>query len=197
MSGLTLPAPGSNSRIRRRGSRMRRSLKRQAFTLQLTSLMDVLIITVVFLLKSYGISSMGIIQTSNLQLPVSKAPDTFGEGMALVISKDKIMLDSEPILQFVGDPKDAKFNLPDGAIDNSSAERGILPLYDALLKKKQDYETLASRSADPKAALAKWTGEILVQADKAAPYELIRRVMFTAGMAQYKIFRLTVEKQAQ
>lgn len=195
MASISAAAPGG-SRIGRRGGRMRRRLKNQNFSLQLTSLMDVLIIIVIFLLKSYGISSMGIVQTSNLQLPVSKAPETFGEGMALVIAKDKMTLDNEQVLLFDGDPKESKFRLPENALDTSTAERGILPLYDALLKKKQDYETLASRSQDPQAALKKWTGEILVQADKEAPYELVRRVMFTAGMAGYKVFRLTVEKQA-
>jgi len=195
MSSLSSPAPGGSSRITRRGARMRRRLKRQGFALQLTSLMDVLMIIVVFLLKSYGISSMGIVQNANLQLPVSKAPETFGEGMALVIAKDQIMLDSEQVLQFAGNPAELKFALPEGAIDTSSAERGILPLYDSLLKKKQDFETLASRSPDPKAALLNWSGELLVQADKEVPYEIVRRVMYTAGMAGYKIFRLTVEKQ--
>jgi biopolymer transport protein ExbD len=196
MSGISMAGSGS-SRIARRGSRMRRGFRRQKFTLQLTSLMDVLMIIVVFLLKSYGISSMGVVQTSNLQLPVSRAPETYGEGMALVIAKDRIMLDNEPLLQFDGDPALAKFVLPPNSIDSSSGERGILPLYDALLKKKQDYETLASRSEDPKAALQKWTGEILVQADKEVPYELVRRVMYTSGMAGYKTFRLTVEKQSE
>ena len=43
----------------------------------------------------------------------------------------------------------------------------------------------------------KWKGDLLVQADKEVPYSLIRQVMYTAGMAGYRTFRLTVEKQAE
>ena len=50
---------------------------------------------------------------------------------------------------------------------------------------------------DPVEAAKKWKGELLVQADKEVPYELIRNVMYTAGMAGYKEFRLTVQKQQE
>lgn len=195
MSGVTIPAPGSSASKHRRGRGRRASKK--AFGLQITSLMDVLMIVVVFLLKSYGLSSMGALQTDKLELPVSKAPDTFGEGMVLAIAQNKILLDGETVLEFTGDVAEKKFILPDGAVDNSNAGRGILPLYERLKKKKDDYDLIASRAPDPKAAAAKWTGDILVQADKEASYDLIRQVMYTAGMVGYKQFRLTVEKQAE
>ena len=154
-------------------------------------------IIVIFLLKSYGISSMGIVQADKLELPVSKANDVFGEAMALVVSKDRITLDSDVVLEFLGKPEDKKFILPPGALDTSNAALGILPLYEKLKKKKDDFSLLASRATDPKAAQAKWTGDLLVHADKAANYELIRQVMYTAGMAGYKQFRLTVEKRPE
>jgi biopolymer transport protein ExbD len=197
MAGVSIPTAGS-SRSGRKGGRARRHHQR-AFGLQLTSLMDVLMIIVVFLLKSYGISSMGINQTDKLELPVSRAPETYGEGMALIIAKDKILLDSEDVMLFEGDPKAKKFQLPAGAVDTAqnASNKGIVPLFDALRKKKDDFDLLASRSPDPQAAMAKWKGELLVQADKAVPYEIIRRVMYTAGAAGYKNFRLTVEKQPE
>lgn len=197
-AGISIPSPGSNRGPRRGSTRARRHRSR-AFGLQLTSLMDVLMIIVVFLLKSYGISSMGIVQTDKLELPVSLAPETFGEGMALVIAKDKIVLDGADVLLFEGAPEEKHFKLPEGTVDTSSGinNRGIVPLFDALKKKRDDYDLLASRSPNPKEAAAKWKGEILVQADKAVPYEMIRRVMYTAGAAGYKLFRLTVEKQPE
>jgi biopolymer transport protein ExbD len=119
--------------------------------------------------------------------------------MALIIAKDKILLDSEDVMLFEGDPKAKKFQLPAGAVDTAqnASNKGIVPLFDALRKKKDDFDLLASRSPDPQAAMAKWKGELLVQADKAVPYEIIRRVMYTAGAAGYKNFRLTVEKQPE
>jgi biopolymer transport protein ExbD len=86
--------------------------------------------------------------------------------------------------------------LPDGSVDRNRAGQGILPIFDILKKKKEDFDTLASRAPNPVEAAKKWTGDLLVQADKDVPYELIRNVMYTAGMAGYKQFRLTVQKQA-
>jgi biopolymer transport protein ExbD len=195
MSGVSIPSPGSSASGHRRGHVRRR--KQKAFGLQMTSLMDVLIIIVIFLLKSYGLSQMQVPQTDKLELPVSKAIETFGEGIVLVISKDKVTVDSEDVMQFEGDYKENKFTIPANALDNSSSNRGIMPIYDVLKKKKEDFETLASRSPQPEEAAKKWTGELLVQADKEASYSLIRQVMFTAGMAGYRTFRLTVEKRAE
>ncbi len=204
MAGMTVQGPGSSSGRHRRGRGRR--LRRRAFGLQLTSLMDVLMIIVVFLLKSYGLSSMSIAQEDKLELPVSRATETFGEGVVLVIAQDKIIIDSEPVLEFKPSTVQAvdgkivpTFELPDGALDGSGnvGSRGILAIYDVLKRKKEEFDTLASRAPDPVEAAKKWTGDLLVQADKQVNYELIRHVMYTAGMAGYKQFRLTVEKQPE
>jgi biopolymer transport protein ExbD len=189
----------------RKGGRVRRR-KQQGFSLQITSLMDVLMIIVIFLLKSYGISSMQVSPEDKLVLPVSKSTEAFGEGVVLVISQNKIIVDSEPVLDFQpsnvmgadGKPLPT-FELPEGAIDGNETvgSRGILPVYDVLKRKKEEFDTLASRQADPVEAAKKWTGDLLVQADKEVNYALIRQVMFTAGVAGYKTFRLTVEKQPE
>lgn len=193
MAGLTIPSPGSSAGSRRPG-RVRRK-RNNAFGLQLTSMMDVLVIIVIFLLKSYGLSIMQVPQQDKLELPKSKATDVFGEGITLQIAQDKIMIDNETILQFAGDFKEKKFELPEGSMDAQNAGHGIFAIFDVLKKKKEDFDTLASRAPDPKEAAKKWTGDLLVQADKDVPYELIRNVMYTAGMAGYKQFRLTVQKQ--
>lgn len=158
--------------------------------------MDVLIIIVIFMLKSYGLSIMQVPQEDKLQLPVSKSEELFGEGIVLAIAQDQIMVDGETVLQFEGDYKEKQFKLPEGAKDQGGEGR-ILAVYDILKRKKDEFDAIASRAPDPAAAAKQWTGELLVQADKEVPYEIIRHVMFTAGMAGYKQFRLTVEKQAE
>jgi biopolymer transport protein ExbD len=194
MSGLSIPAPGSSGGSHKRGRPRRK--RNQTFSLQLTSMMDVLIIIVIFLLKSYGLSIMQVPQEDKMTLPISRSTELFGEGIVLMIAKDQIMIDSEPVVQFQGDWNEAKFELPPESTENALGGR-ILPVYDILKRKKEEFDTLASRSENPAEAMKKWTGELLVQADKDVPYDIIRRVMFTAGVAGYKQFRLTVEKQAE
>lgn len=202
MGGMSLGGVGGGGRGRNGKRRKRPS----TFALQITSLMDILMIIVVFLLKSYGLSSMSIAQEDKLELPVSKSTEMFGEGIVLVIAQDRITIDSEPVLEFLpptqqtaeGKPVPT-FQLPDGAMDNSGnvGSRGILPVYDVLKRKKEEFDLLASRAPDPVEAAKKWTGDLMVQADKSVNYELIRHVMYTAGMAGFKQFRLTVEKQPE
>src|SRR4051812_25624167 len=102
MAGLNIPPPGSSASSHRRG-RARR-LRSRAFGLQLTSMMDVLIIIVIFLLKSYGLSIMQVPQEDKLELPKSHAGEAFGEGIVLSIAQDRILIDNEPVLNFEGDP---------------------------------------------------------------------------------------------
>jgi biopolymer transport protein ExbD len=204
MAGVNIPQPGSKSGIKRGRGKGRR-LRRRSFGLQLTSLMDILMIIVVFLLKSYAISAMSITQEDRLELPVSKASETFGEGIILIVSRDRVTIDGEAVLEFQpstvlgadGEPLPT-FELPEGALEAGDvASRGILPVYDILSRKREEFETLASRVPDPEEALKRWTGELLVQADKQVNYALLRQVMYTAGMAGYKTFRLTVEKRPE
>jgi len=203
MGGMSVPVTGGSRG--RRGGRGRRR-KSYGFGLQITSLMDVLMIIVVFLLKSYGISSMQVSQEDRLELPVSRSTEIFGEGVVLVIAQDRIIIDSEPVLEFKpsaqlgadGRPVPT-FELPDGAMEGSGTvgSRGILAVYDVLKRKKEEFDTLASRQPDPEEAAKSWKGDLLVQADKQVNYSLIRHVMYTAGMAGYKQFRLTVEKRPE
>lgn len=209
MAGISIPQPGGGGG--RKGGRARRR-KKAAFGLQITSLMDVLIIIVIFLLKSYGLSSMSIASPDKLSLPASKSIEAFGEGIVLVVARDQVTIDEEPALQFKIDPnaptpipladgtyppgQEPKFELPEGSMD-PSGERGILPIYDILKRKKEEFDTLASRSPNPEEALKQWKGDLLVQADKNVNYDLLRQIMYTAGLAGYKQFRLTVEKKEE
>src|SRR5262245_40340365 len=111
MAGLTIPSPGSSASSHRRGRARRKTNK--AFGLQLTSMMDVLVIIVIFLLKSYSLSLMQVPQEDKLELPRSKSVETFGEGIVLIIAQDKILIDSNTVLEFKGDYKEKKFELPD------------------------------------------------------------------------------------
>lgn len=184
-----------HSRTRLRRKKKQRSL---SFKLQLTSLMDALIILVVFLLKSYAISDMSVTREDKIEVPVTNAESVFGEGYHLIVTREKVVFDGEEVFAFVGDEEERKFELPEEILkDRSARQYGIRPLFDALAKAKNDYETLKERSEVPEAEKTPWKGELLVQADKDAPYDLLRKVMFTAGMAGYQKFRLVLEKRAE
>src|ERR1700687_6228103 len=87
----------------RRSIRTRRGRRRleSAFELQLTSMMDVLVIIVVFLLKSYSASLNNFTSVPGIKLPISRSEDTPFESLAVIITPEAMTFENERILEFV------------------------------------------------------------------------------------------------
>ena len=85
-----------------RSIRSRRGRKKinGAFELQLTSMMDVLIIIVVFLLKSYATSTNTFTTVPGLTLPLSKSLDSPPDSLQVIITPESITFENEKILEF-------------------------------------------------------------------------------------------------
>jgi hypothetical protein len=84
----------------------------------------------------------------------------------------------------------------------------IFDLTRKLVKSREKVEVLLSKAVwvkpinpnDPnsakEASKPKFEGTLMIQADKKVRYELLRKIMYTAGAAQYKIFKLiTIKKE--
>lgn len=64
------------------------------FDLQLTSMMDVLVIIVVFLLKSYSANLNNFTTVPGIKLPVSKSEDIPFESLSVVITPENMTFES-------------------------------------------------------------------------------------------------------
>lgn len=194
--------------------RSRRRIK-QLFDLQLTSMMDMLIIIVVFLLKSYATNSVNFVTSPNIKLPTSTAEELPADSVNLVIDPLSVMLDGEKVMDFKQPPGFKPAPPQPGApvvlSENATYEiepyqladagRRILPLYDALVRTREKTELLMSKAVwkdqEGHAVPPKFQGALVVHADKSVRYELLRKIMYTAGAAQFKVFKLvTVRKDA-
>lgn len=159
------------------------------FELQLTSMMDMLIILVVFLLKSYSASTVNLSSSSNIKLPETSSAELPSDSSNLVIAPEGITFDNEKIVEFSNTETyelDSKI-LSDGG-------RRILPLFDAMTKTREKAQTLISKAVwkdqEGKTTVPpKFQGVVIIQADKALRYEVLRKVMYTAGAAQFKVFK--------
>src|SRR5689334_13167862 len=83
-----------------RGRRQRRKINK-AFELQLTSMMDVLVIIVVFLLKSYNTSTNSFTTAPGLKLPISSSQDSPNDSLQVIVTPESLTVDNERILDFV------------------------------------------------------------------------------------------------
>lgn len=179
---------------------------RRDFDLQLTSMMDMLIILVVFLLKSYATNSVAFATSSNINLPTSSSDEIPADSLNVIIEPSGIIFDGEKTVQFKAQPgveevkiENATYEIEPHLLGDSG--RRILPLYDIMVKSREKTELLMSKAVwkdkDGKITPPKFHGVVVIHADKSVRYELLRKVMYTAGAAQYKIFKLvTVKKDA-
>lgn len=185
-----------------RSIRSRRNRKKLAagFELNLTSMMDVLVIIVVFLLKSYATSTNSFNTAPGLSLPISGSPDMPPDSLQLIITPESMTFESERILDFVLssgsiESADAVYEFKKTDLDEGG--RRIIPLYDALLKARDKQEILRAKSQarDAEGKPLPFEGILAIQADKSIPYETIRRIMYTAATAGYKIFRFLAQQR--
>jgi biopolymer transport protein ExbD len=186
----------------RRSIRNRRGRRRlhSSFELQLTSMMDVLVIIVVFLLKSYSATLNNFSSVPGIKLPISKSLDTPFESLAVIITPEAMTFENERILDFVQTAAAAGSSEAGYAFKNTDLDEGnrrIVPLYDALTKAREKAELLRSKSKarDADGKPLPFEGVLAIQADKRVQYDTIRKIMYTAAAAGYKTFRFLALKR--
>lgn len=184
-----------------RSIRKRRKPKRisSVFELQLTSMMDVLVIIVVFLLKSYSTTLNTFSTVPGLQMPISRSEDSPPESLQIIITPETVTFENEKILEFIQSAStigstEATYEFKKSDLDEGN--RRIVPLFDALSKAKDKAEILRAKSKyrDSQGNPLPFEGVLAIQADKKVRYDTIRKVMYTAAAAGYKTFRFLAMK---
>ena len=158
--------------------------------LNITSMMDMMTIILVFLLKNYSNEDISVAPSDDLMIPISSAMKAPKLAVNVIVSRKDIVVDGESVLnldQEVDDNGDVVIIVPE------EEKRGqlITKLYDRLLEKAETAKDLGGRTGN---ADFEFKGEILLQCDKRLPFALVREVMFSAGQAQFSNFRFVVIK---
>lgn len=184
-----------------RNRRGRRKITK-AFDLQLTSMMDVLVIILIFLLKSSTSSTHSFTTLPGVQIPLSSSPDVPPDSHHVIITPEAITFENRRIMDFVQTAdsvgsEEPTYTFKKGDLDTGG--RRILPLFDALTEAKENSERLRSQSEARDAAgkPLPFDGVLAIQADKRVNYDILRRVMFTAGDAGYRVFRFLAVRKDQ
>ena len=148
--------------------------------LNITSLMDIMTIILVFLLKSYSTEDIQIAPSENLLLPVSASDKPPMLAVITVISKIAITVDGVDVV------------LVSGNQVGEQDKRGTLitPLFDALKAAADQAKANAATTG------GKFDGQLLLQCDRDIPFSLVREVMYTAGQAQFAKFKFVVYQGA-
>lgn len=176
--------------------RDRRARKRltKSFDLQLTSMLDILVIILVFLLKSYQTSTNNFTTVPGMEIPMSKSMDVPPDSLHLIITPEGITFENNRIVEFeqTGDTLADEATYAFKRDDLKEGGRLIVPLADALSAAREKSELLRAKSTarDAQGNPLPFDGVLAIQADKRVSYDTIRRIMYTAGASGYKVFRL-------
>ena len=187
-----------------RSIRSRRGRKKinKEFELQLTSMMDVLVIIVVFLLKSYAASTNAFTTVPGMKLPISASLEAPPDSLQVIVTPEGLTFENERILDFAqsaaaAGSTDAGYAFRGADLDEDG--RRIVPLFDALVKARDKSELLRAKSKarDEKGNPLPFEGVLAIQADKRVSYDTIRKIMYTAATAGYKVFRfLAIQRES-
>jgi biopolymer transport protein ExbD len=159
--------------------------------LNITAMLDLMTIILVFMLKSIGASSASIPQSKDLTLPRSVMQgEPSDEGVVVIVSKTQILVgdDPNPIVVLPG----SREQLAQTGLDAKYKRSGpndlyIVPLANALSHAREtDKAIRAAKGLDPS------TSEAIIVADGTTPYRLLIEVLFTLGQTEFGKYHLMV-----
>lgn len=145
--------------------------------LNITAMMDLMTIILVFLIKSFTSSSVTITASEDVRPPLSTTR---------VVPKDTIAITVTPKSIMVGDKKKVELsnmNVKAGEISGKL----ILPLDAALKKEVEKLKYIAERNPN-----APFNKEVSIIGDKRISYDLLSSVLYTAGQNELENFRFIV-----
>lgn len=165
---------------RARGMRRYMDTRSQAFKIQITSMVDMFVILLVFLLKSFSTSPVQITPNADLTLPESTTTTDPEDVVKLVVSKNGIFVENKRIVEF---------NAGELAAEDTDKTDGqfIRKLFDEL-----DVQAKKTRDIASVNDTVEFDGKILMQADRELPYALLQKVMYTSMLAGYSDLKLAV-----
>lgn len=163
--------------------REKRKLRHEddASVMNINSLMDIMVIILVFLLKNYGDQPIKVVG-EDLKAPNSSTPLPAEDMTTITISQRVILVNNTKAV-----------DVKNGAVDKSQKAGGntgmqIQKLFDELTeatKRKKREMQLLNRPYVPTATII---------ADQSTPYRLLSEVMYTAGQAELSQFKFAVVK---
>lgn len=151
-------------------------------SLNITPMMDMMTIILVFLLKSFTSSAALVNLDQNLVLAPSQTRLAPKQAVQITITKRVVLVEGEAVAPITGGRIDPQLKR-DG--DNGYY---ITTLVDTLAKVARREKRIAEISG------GKFDGELTIIADRNTPYRLLIEILYSCGQAEYANYRLLVLK---
>jgi biopolymer transport protein ExbD len=154
--------------------------------LNIYPMMDMMTILLVFMIQSFASGGAEIVQSEELQIPISSSKVEAAEALSIVISSSEVVLEGKRVL-----------SLRNGKVDPSLKQGGgngwlITPLYNTLKQHRDRLKVIAARN--PQRA---FRGEVRLVADKRTPFRTLGEVIYSLGQAEFGALRFIVLQEGK
>jgi biopolymer transport protein ExbD len=185
--------PPPKASIARYKAALRRAIRKNAHDqevnfLNITAMLDIMTIILVFLLKSLGESTASVPQSNDLKIPtsyISSQPSM--EGVVVTVSKSQILVGDEKILSLPSRQSLAQSGVGAQYKRSGPNDLYIVPLGNALQSARKT-DKLVRQAKGLDASMS----EAIVIADNTTPYRLFIEVLFTLGQNEFGKYHLMV-----
>jgi biopolymer transport protein ExbD len=153
--------------------------------LNITPMMDMMTILLVFLLKQFAVQQAATLSSEALQLPTSSIEAQRPLAVNVTITQNAILVEGDGVT-----------TVRAGGVDPSVKRDGangyyITPLVDVLTKHANRLKKIAAMGG------TQFDGTAMVLVDKSTPYRLLTEVLYSAGQAEFKNYHLVVIRRSQ
>lgn len=168
-------------RDKKREKRLKKRGTDDAGPVNINSLMDIMVIILVFLLKNYGDEPIKVVG-EDLKAPQSTTQLTPEDMTTITVSQRAILVNNKKAV-----------DVKSGAVDKSQKKGGeasllIQPVFDELT------EAISRKKREMKLLGQEYQPTATIIADQTTPFRLLTEVMYTAGQAELNQFKFAVVK---
>jgi len=142
--------------------------------LNLTSMMDMMTIILLFLLKTYSTSGQIVTPSKDLKLPYSFSKEPPKKELNISVSQSHILVGDKVVM----DIKDVD---PEAPL--------IGPLYNVLSQYAREAKQNEIEYGIP------FNHEIIIQGDENIPFQLLFKILYTSGQTEYNKLRLLTYRE--
>ncbi len=147
--------------------------------LNLTPMMDIMTILLVFLVQSFATDPGNINVNLSLHPPMSTTKMLMEAATKVTVTAEQILVNDKPVMTVAAFPT---------TVD---ADGLIAPVRDALDVEKNRIDQVAAAGGPP------FDGKLVLVAHETTPYELLNAVLHSAGQAHFAKYELVVMKATE
>ncbi len=149
------------------GGKISRGKKATNAELNVVTMVDMMTMLVIFLLQQFSSTGEVLYMQKDIKLPDARHGQIIEIAPVIAVSAQQIVVTGVKVADIAD-------------LDRDSGYLNIPALEERLRDEKKRWEFI--HKTDPQ---ARWDGMVNIQADKAVPFRIVKRVMYSSGVAGY------------